>query len=106
MGKGVVDLGNGSNVRELALEVARVAIDNGWPVLLCDRRLTRATRYHGLRLPDASDWWWADEVSEILDKVVTAGYSRLAVVGVEKGNLVATWSLELHAGLGKITLEG
>lgn len=92
-------------LEDLALEVARVALANGWPVLLCDRRLTRATRYHGLRFPDSEDWWWADELSEILDKVVAAGYSQLAVVGVERSNLVGTWGISLRPGLSKSQIE-
>lgn len=92
-------------VQDLALEVARVALENGWPVMLADRRLTRATRYHGLRFPGGDDWWWADDLSEIFDKVVSAGYSRLAVVGVERGNFVGTWGLQLRADFSKSTIE-
>ncbi len=92
-------------LEDLALEVARVALANGWPVMLCDRRLTRATRYHGLRFPDSEDWWWADELSEIFDKVVSAGYSRLAVVGVERNNLVGTWGITLRPDLRNSQIE-
>lgn len=83
------------SLEDIGLEVARVAIQNGYPVLLADRRLTRATRYHGLRLPEWEAWWWADEISEILAKLMETNYRSVFVIGVEKNNLVTTWELQI-----------
>jgi len=94
------------SLEDVGLEVARVCIDNGYPVLLADRRLTRATRYHGLRLPEWEAWWWADEISEILAKVMESDYRTLVVIGIERNNLVATWELKLGSGLDKLTPKG
>jgi len=94
------------SLEDVGLEVARVAIENGFPVLLADRRLTRATRYHGLRLPGWETWWWADEISEILAKVRDSEYKTLLVIGVERNSLVATWELKLGPDPGKKLGEG
>jgi len=90
------------DLQDVGLEIARVASMNGFPVVLVDRRLTRATRYHGLRMPKESHWWWSDEISEILAKVQTCGYSSVVVVGVEKNHLVATWEVRLGSDRNKI----
>jgi len=105
MFRGRVSDTEAQKVQDLALDVAFVALQNGWPVMLADRRLTRATRYHGVRFPGDSDWWWADELSEILDKVVSRGYARVAVIGVERGNFVATWGLQVRPDFSKSSIE-
>jgi len=106
MGKKSADAFWTEKMEDVGLELARVAIENGYAVLLADRRLTRATRYHGLRLPGWSDWWWADEISEILAKVRDSDYSTLVVIGVEKNSLVATWELRLGPFHDNSTAKG
>jgi len=91
---------------EISLEIARVAIDNGYAVCLADRRLTRATRYHGLRCPGWESWWWADELTEILEKVQESGYDRVLVVGIERDSFVATWELTIGPNPRKSVSKG
>jgi len=105
MGNKAADEFWNESIEDVGLELARVALSNGYAVMLADRRLTRATRYHGLRLPGWRDWWWADEVSEILAKVRESEYATLVVIGVERNNLVATWELRIGPDRGKSTVE-
>jgi len=91
---------------EISLELGRVAIENGYAVILADRRLTRATRYHGVRCPGWDQWWWADELTEVLEKIRDSGYDRALVVGIERNNLVGTWELTIGPNPRELTVKG
>jgi len=93
-------------IEDIGLELARVAILNGFAVCLADRRLTRATRYHGLRLPGWADWYWCDELSEVLAKLRESEYRTVVVIGIERNSLVATWELRLGPFHDNLTVSG